>query len=300
MTYVKIPPELAETLAAIVDEGSFDGAAFRLGITQPAVSQRMRSLERLVGQVLLVRSRPVRPTPAGEAVARLARQIAHLEADTVAELGIAEADARTSLPIAVNSDSLSTWFLAPLARLSDRMPVVFDLHRDDQDFTLGLLESGTVLAAVTSREAPIAGCRVTPLGAMRYRPMATAEFHRRWFAAGVTDATLTDAPLVDYDRRDDLQTRWLRARGVDPALPPRHRVPASAEFAEAVLLGLGWGQLLPFQAEEGLADGTLIPLDDSHVEVPLYWQQWNVHSALLDQVAEEVVAHARSVLSPSG
>ena len=295
---MRIPQELAETLTAIVDEGSFDGAAFRLGITQPAVSQRLRSLENLLGQVLLIRSRPVRATKAGEAVVRLARQIAHLEADTVIELGIAEADARTSLPIAVNSDSLSTWFLEPLARLSARLPLVFDLHRDDQDFTVGLLESGTVLAAVTSRETPIAGCRVTPLGAMHYRPMATRDFHRRWFPGGVTDAALALAPLVDFDRRDDLQTRWLRGRGIDPALPPRHRVPASAEFADAVLCGLGWGQLLPFQADAGVAEGSLIPLDDSRIEVPLYWQQWNVRSALLDEVAGEVVAHARTVLFP--
>ncbi len=293
---MKIPAEHARTLAAIVDEGSFDDAARVLGVTQSAVSQRLRALESLVGQVLLVRSRPVRPTPAGEAVVRFARQIAHLEADAAAALGVAGDESRTSLPIAVNSDSLSTWFLPPLARLSARLPVVFDLHRDDQDHTVTLLEEGTVVAAVTSRSAPIAGCRVTPLGAMRYRPMATADFHERFFAAGVTEEALASAPLVDFDRRDDLQTRWLLERGVDPSSPPRHRVPASSEYAEAVRAGLGWGQLLPFQADDMVAAGTLVPLDASHVEVPLYWQQWTLRSALLDDVASEIVDHARGVL----
>ena len=295
---MRIPPELAETLAVIVDEGTLDSAARRLGVTQPAVSQRLRSLESIVGQVLLVRSRPVRLTTAGEAVVRLARQIAHLEADAAAALGIAGDADSTSLPIAVNSDSLSTWFLPPLVRLGERYPVTFDLHRDDQDYTVRLLEEGTVVAAVTSRSSPIAGCRVTPLGAMRYRPMATSGFHRRWFPHGVTTQALENAPLVDFDRRDDLQTRWLLARGVDPAVPPRHRVPASSEFADAVRLGLGWGQLLPFQADDALAAGSLIPLDDSHVEVPLFWQQWTLRSSLLDAVADEIVAHARRVLAP--
>ena len=295
---MQIPPELAETLAVIVDEGTLEAAARRLGVTQPAVSQRLRALENIVGQVLLVRSRPVRPTTAGEAVVRLARQIAHLEADAAMELGLASADARASLPIAVNSDSLSTWFLPPLVRLGDRLPVVFDLHRDDQDHTVGLLEAGTVVAAVTSRATPIAGCRVTPLGAMRYRPVATVDFHARWFPDGVTRDELAVAPLVDYDRRDDLQSRWLLTRGVDPALPPRHRVPASSEFADAVRWGLGWGQLLPFQSDDAVAAGTLVPLDDSVVEVPLFWQQWTLRSALLDAVAEEIVAHARAVLAP--
>lgn len=295
---MRIPPELAETLAVIVDEGTLDAAAGRLGVTQPAVSQRLRALENIVGQVLLVRSRPVRPTEAGQAVIRLARQIAHLEADAASALGLVGGDTRTSVPIAVNSDSLSTWFLAPLVDLSERLPVVFDLHRDDQDYTVGLLEAGTVIAAVTSRSTPIAGCRVTPLGAMRYRPMATPEFHARWFADGVTAEALAHAPLVDFDRRDDLQSRWLVGRGVDPSLPPRHRVPASSEFADAVRWGLGWGQLLPFQSDDEVARGRLIGLDDSHVEVPLYWQQWTLRSTLLDAVADEIVAHARAVLGP--
>lgn len=295
---MKIPPDLAHTLAVLVDEGSFDGAARTLGITQPAVSHRVRTLESLVGQVLLVRARPVRPTPAGEAVIRFARQLLHLEADAAAALGLTGDEARTSVPIAVNSDSLSTWFLPPLATLSARLPVVFDLHRDDQDHTVRLLEEGTVVAAVTSRSTPIAGCRVTPLGAMRYRPMATAAFHERWFPDGVTSDALARAPLVDFDRRDDLQTRWLNARAVATSMPPRHRVPASSEYADAVRAGLGWGQLLPFQADDLLERGLLRPLDDSHVEVPLYWQQWTLRSALLDEVANEIIAHAREVLVP--
>lgn len=293
---MRIPPDHALTLAAVVDEGTMEGAAAVLGISQPAVSQRIRALESLTEQVMLVRSRPVRPTEAGEAVIRYARQLAHVERDAVAALGIGASATRTSLPIAVNSDSLSTWMLPPLVTLAERLAVTFDLHRDDQDFTERLLEQGVVVAAVTSRADPIAGCRVVPLGAMRYTPVATTAFHRRWFADGVTNAALEHAPLVDFDRRDDLQTRWLIGRGVDPAKPPRHRVPASSDFADAITMGLGWGQLLPFQMDEGMAAGRLHALDDAYVEVPLYWQQWNMRSTLLDAVAETVLEHARAVL----
>lgn len=293
---MRIPPENALTLAAVVDEGTMEGAAAVLGITQPAVSQRVRALEALTGQVMLVRSRPVRPTEAGESVIRFARQLAHLERDAIAALGMGNTATRTSLPIAVNSDSLSTWMLPPLVELAERLPVTFDLHRDDQDFTERLLEQGVVVAAVTSRAEPLAGCRVVPLGSMRYTPVATTAFHARWFADGVTRVALERAPLVDFDRRDDLQTRWLIERGVDPAMPPRHRLPASSDFADAIRMGLGWGQLLPFQMDEAIAAGRLHALDDSHVEVPLYWQQWNMRSELLDAVADAVLRHARAVL----
>jgi LysR family transcriptional regulator, chromosome initiation inhibitor len=295
---MRIPFELAETLAAVVDEGTLDAAARRLHVTPSAVSQRIKTLEEQVGRVMLVRAKPARATPAGAAVIRLARQLALLEHDALADLGVDQDGARISIALAVNADSLATWFLEPLARVAARVPVVFDLHRDDQDFTAALLESGTVMAAVTSRAAPVAGCRVVTLGTMRYEAVATPGFVQRWLAGGATPAALAEAPLVDFDRRDDLQTEWLRAQGADAA-PPRHYVPASSDFARAVGLGLGWGLLPRFQSAEGLAAGTLVPLGGAPIDVPLHWQQWNLRSPLLDAVSAELVAEARRVLAPA-
>ena len=291
---MRIPLELAETLATIVDEGTLDAAARRLHITPSAVSQRLKALEEQLGRVLIVRSRPARPTEAGAAVLRLARQVALLEHDAAGALGVDD-DARFRVPLAVNADSLATWFLEPLARVSRRHPVVFDLHRDDQDFTAGLLEAGTVLGAVTSRATPVAGCRVVPLGIMRYEAVATPGFVAAW---GLPDG-LAHAPAVDFDRRDDLQSQWLAARGVDAAAPPRHFVPASSDFARAVRLGLGWGLLPAFQSADALAAGELVPLGGAAVDVPLHWQQWNLHSPLLDAVAAEIIDEAHRVLAPA-
>jgi LysR family transcriptional regulator (chromosome initiation inhibitor) len=295
---MRIPFELAETVAVVVDEGSLDAAARRLRITPSAVSQRIKTLEEQIGRVLLVRSKPARPTEAGAAIVRLARQAALLEHDTIAALGADPAEAgRITVPLAVNADSLATWFLPPLAQLSQRHPVVFELHRDDQDFTAGLLESGTVMGAVTSRATPVAGCRVSALGAMRYEAVATPAFFARWFADGVTPRSLGDAPVVDFDRRDDLQTRWLRTTGADTELPPRHYVPASNDFATAVRLGLGWALLPRFQSQDAMAGGELVTLGGAPVDVPLYWQQWNLRSDLLDAVADAIVAEGRRVLA---
>jgi LysR family transcriptional regulator (chromosome initiation inhibitor) len=296
---MRIPFDLAETVAVVVDEGTFDAAAGRLRITPSAVSQRIKTLEELLGRVVLVRSKPARATEAGTAVIRLARQAALLEHDTLAELGSAPDDgARTTVPLAVNADSLATWFLGPLARLGAQHPVVFELHRDDQDFTAGLLESGTVMGAVTSRATPVAGCRVSTLGAMRYEAVATPSFARRWMPDPGSPGTLAHAPLVDFDRRDDLQTRWLRESGIDETLPARHYVPASSDFATAVRLGLGWALLPRFQSQDALDAGDLVHLGGPPIDVPLYWQQWNLRSSLLDAIADEIVSEGRRVLSP--
>jgi LysR family transcriptional regulator (chromosome initiation inhibitor) len=275
-------------LAATVSAGTLDGAARALHVTPSAISQRLRALETATGRVLLVRTRPVRVTDSGRTLLRLARQVELLAADAAAELG---EGAVTSLPIAVNADSLATWVLPALAPLAGEF--AFDLHRDDQEHTSGLLRDGSVMAAVTADADPVPGCTVTRLGVMRYRPMATAAFAGRWFPEGVTTAALERAPVVVFDRKDDLQHRWLRARGADPAVPPVHFVPASTDYVQAVRLGLGWG-MVPRQQEPA---GELVALDDdgsdhSAVEVVLHWQQWKLRSPALDRVADAVLAAA--------
>ncbi|MFV0372611.1 LysR family transcriptional regulator ArgP [Microbacterium sp.] len=289
---MRVPAELAETLVVVLDEGSMDAAARRLHITPSAVSQRIKALEEQIGRVLLVRAKPVRATAAAHSVIRFARQLRLLEHDAIAALEDVD---RIGMPLAVNADSLSTWMLAPLARVSERRPVVFDLHRDDQDFTAGLLESGTVMAAVTSRETPVAGCRASALGALRYEAVAARSFRDRWFAGGVDVDALARAPVIDFDHRDELQSRWLRGWGVTDG-PPRHRVPASHDFAVGVRLGLGWALLPTLQSTAALRSGELVRLGGAVIDVPLFWQQWNLRSELLDDVAHEVITHARRTL----
>lgn len=296
---MRIDPSLAATVAAVVDEGTLDAAARTLRVTPSAVSQRVKSLEEQLGRVLVVRSRPARATPAGQSVIRLARQQALLEHDALVDLGLDAEDGATrttTMPLAVNADSLSSWFLAPLARLSAQHPVVFDLHRDDQGFTARLLESGTVMAAVTAQAEAVPGCVSTRLGSLRYDAIASPGFVRRWFASGVTTDALGSAPFVDFDRRDDLQQDWLRAQGVDPRDVPRHYVPSSSDFAEAVLLGLGWGVLPAQQTAAALRDGRGVAIGGESIMVDLYWQQWNLRSPLLDAVAAEVAAAASVAL----
>ncbi len=288
---MRIDPELAATVAAVADEGTLDAASRRLRITPSAVSQRLKSLEQQLGRVLVVRSKPVQLTEAGEAVVRLARQVALLEHDALSGLGLDGGGSRISIPLAVNADSMATWFLPPLARLSAVHDIDVDLHRDDQNFTARLLESGTVMAAVTSENEPVAGCSVSSLGVLEYRAMAEPAFARRWFADGVTADALTRAPFVDFDRRDALQHEWLRERGVAHHGVPRHYVPASHDYALAVELGLGWGMVPVLQRSEGL-----VPLGGPTLRVALYWQQWNLRSALLDIIAAEIAAEARRVL----
>jgi LysR family transcriptional regulator (chromosome initiation inhibitor) len=131
---------------------------------------------------------------------------------------------------------------------------------------------------------------------MRYEAVATPSYVERWLR-GDRRAALAVAPLVDFDRRDDLQNEWLTQQGVDSAQPPRHYVPASNDFATAVRLGLGWAMLPRFQSQDALDRGELVLLGGPPVDVALHWQQWNLRSPLLDAIAEAIVAEGRRVLA---
>jgi len=288
-------PHQLQALSAAITEGTFEAAARALHVTPSAISQRVRALETATGRVLLVRTKPVRATPSGETVLRLARQTELLAAETAAELGTA--DGPTTLTVAVSADALATWVLPALAPLAG--DVCFHLLREDESWTSELLRGGAAVAAITAEARPVPGCVVTPLGAMRYRPMASPAFAAKWLADGPTAEALARAPVVVFDRVDRLQHDWLRRRTGEDAAPPTHMVPSSADFARAVRLGLGWGMVMELQLE----DEPHLPLVElvpgASVEVPLFWQQWRMRTASLDRLADAVTAAAREALAPA-
>jgi len=281
--------DLVRTLLAVVDAGTFDAAATVLHVTPSAVSQRIKALEQRTGRVLLVRVRPVRLTPSGEVLVRYGRQLLALDQDLEAALG---EDSVVRMPIAVNADSLATWFLPALQRVPPDLRISFDLHREDQDHTTALLRQGLVMAAVTSSREPVAGCSVRKLGKIRYAAMATRSFVDR-YANGPVRSWLPDAPVVVFDRNDDLQDRFVRTltRGRG-ASGHRHYLPSSEVYVRAIVAGLGWGMVPPQQLQEGLVD--LAP--GRTVDVPLYWQQWKLHSPALTAVADAVAREAEVAL----
>jgi LysR family transcriptional regulator (chromosome initiation inhibitor) len=301
MTTAGLPLDQVRTLLAAVDEGTFEAAAARLHVTPSAVSQRIKALEQRTGRVLLLRSKPVRLTPSGEVVVRFGRQLARLEQDAAAEIGMSGAPGPTTLPVAVNSDSLATWFLPALAETASTLDVCFDLHRDDQDHTALLLRQGRVMAAVTSSHEPVQGCSVRPLGRMTYRAYAAPAFAERYLAGGPLAELLPAAPMVVFDRKDDIQDGFLRrlAPGRPTGGQPRTYVPASESFVAAVAAGLGWGMVPEAQAEPHCSAGALADLaEDRAMDVPLYWQQWKLDSPPLAALAAAVTRAAAASLAP--
>jgi len=284
-------PGQLDALVAIAEHGSFEAAARELHITPSAVSQRIRALEAAAGQVLVSRGAPCRPTPHGERLVRLGRQTRLLYDEASAALA---APATVELPVAVNADSLATWFRDVLAAAAAWDATAVRVHVDDQAYSHKLLRSGDVLAAVTSDRDAVQGCSVEPLGSLRYVPAATPAFADRWRRGHAPDWTAM--PVVVFNDKDELQWDMLRRRGTGQAPPVAHRVPSSADFLEAVRVGLGWGMVPEPQARDDLAAGRLAVLSADVVDVPLFWQRWRLDSPRLATLTGAVRAAARKHL----
>ena len=287
------PAQLA-ALAAVVDHGTFEAAARALHVTPSAVSQRIRALETALGRVVVQRTTPCRPTEAGEGVLRLARQSQLLHDELRTSLQDAR-DRPVDLPVAVNADSLATWFRATVAEVAGWTDVALRVHVEDQAWSADLLRRGTVLAAITSEAGAVQGCSTEPLGVLRYRPAAAPALADRWRRGGAPD--WARMPVVVFNDKDTLQHDLLAARGAEPAVV--HRVPTSADFHEAVRLGLGWGMVPEPQLGPDLADGRLVLLAArTRVDVPLHWQRWRIDSPVLARLSSAVRAAAQAQLRP--
>lgn len=278
-------------LVAIVDEGSFEGAAYVLGVTPSAISQRIKAMETAVGHVVVRRGAPCTPTDAGAALLRMARQIQVIEAETRTLLG-SGGNARSVTPVAVNADSLATWFVPVLGEAAGWEDTALDLHVEDQDHSSRLLRQGDVIGAVTSDPTPVSGCRAEMLGHMRYLPVAVPALRDRFSRHGRTD--FTRLPVLQFNVKDELQHRFLSGSLVSGdrspgELPPKHVIPSSEAFLAALKAGLGWGMIPELQLKTELRDGALVLLkEDAHQDVPLYWQMWTLDSDRLNRISDAI------------
>jgi LysR family transcriptional regulator (chromosome initiation inhibitor) len=304
-----------DALAAVAEHGSFGAAARALSLTLAAVSLRIKSLEDALGQRLLVRGKTLRLTPAGQQLLGHVKQVRLMEADVLAGLrgGAATTSGRAaplqSLSVAVNADSLASWFLPGVAGALAKHRLLLDIVIDDQDHTHDALKSGDVAGCVTTLAQPMRGCVAEPLGLMRYRCVAAPALVASWRgkAGQVVPQRLLASPAIIFNRKDGLQDMFLAQHfGLTDVRYPRHFVPAVDAFKAAIELGMGWGMVLEQQWNEhafaqGLAEPTNPPpleevLPGASVDIALYWQHWAREPALAQRLTTAVKAAAQRLI----
>ncbi|MCW5254862.1 LysR family transcriptional regulator ArgP [Verminephrobacter aporrectodeae subsp. tuberculatae] len=297
-------PVALECLAAIVEEGGFERAAQRLNVTQSAVSQRLRALEAQVGSVLIVRSRPLRPTPAGRLLLKHTQQQRLLRADLERDLqeltphtpdGTRE-DERIS--IAINADSIATWAMGALHDLV-RQHLPLEIIVDDQDFTQEWLRSGQVLGCVTTLEQALRGCKMLPLGAMHYVAVASTDYAQQHLPQGLTPHNFREVSFLSFNRKDDMAAEFVaRAFGLHRVALKHLFVPGSEAQMRAVAAGWAVGVVPELLARDPIANGSMVDLAPGRsLPIQLYWHCWNLESELLDTLSRALMRAATRSLS---
>jgi LysR family transcriptional regulator (chromosome initiation inhibitor) len=288
-------------VAAVAREGSFERAAVVLGVTPSAVSQRVKGLEERVGAILLTRGVPCRPTEIGIKLCAHVEQVRLLESEVIGDLpGLAgSAMEPSTVRVAVNADSVSTWFPQAAAAFAAETGAMLDLVLEDEAHTADRLRSGEVLAAVTADPAPVPGCKTYPLGTIDYLATASPAYMARVFAGGVRAESLRSAPILRFDRRDQLQARWAREAWNVEISPPTHWAPSTPGMLDMTLAGLGWATTPDVLAAPHLAAGRLVELPPGRrVSVSLYWQRSRLSARLLDRLTHAVRTTAARTLRP--
>lgn len=296
-----LDPRQTTAVRAVIETGSFEQAAARLNLTPSAVSQRVRALETRLGSPLIVRTRPCRATPMGQRLLQYLRRTALLEDDFASDLAGAN-EALLKVAVAVNADTLSTWFFPALSEILLRENVLLDLTVDDQDHTHALLASGLAIGCITTESASMRGCFAERLGAMRYRLVASTAFVERWFPQGLTREAARRAPVILSSRKDALQARFLETRfGLPPDSYPCHYVPAPIPRYMAIQRGLAYGMVPELEFGEAVERGELVDLAPKQpTDVELYWHAWKVQSPRLEKLSARIVELGRAALGAAG
>ncbi len=290
-----------EAFATVAEEGSFERAAAKLCVTRGAISQRVKVLEESLATLLLVRDRPITLTPAGEVLLRHVKALRLIENATLNTLMPSpRAHLPLSLAIAVNADSLATWFPLVLRRILPNPQTVIEVVSDDQDHTAVRLSRGEVIGCITTEAKPTVGFVSEPLGAMTYRCCATPVYAQAHFPDGMGVTGVLGATAVLFDRKDALHDDFLHRRfGFGIERYARHYLPSPAALLEAIELGTGYGLVPAAQCDRLIASGTLVDLSpDTPMPVNLHWHHWEQEPEAAQAITDLIVDVARRHLDP--
>ncbi len=290
--------KLLEALAVVIQEGGFDKAARYLHLTQSAVSQRIKQLEEQSRQVVIARTTPPTATAAGQQMIKHYLQVKRLEDDLFNALIPSEREEFVSLAVGTNRDCLSTWLHQAVSPFLLKRNVVLEFRAADQEQTHKLLKDGDVIGCISVKDQPMQGCRVEYLGWMNYHLVATENFADQWFSQGVNTESVSRAPLILFDRKDEMYLQFFRLFLDEiPRRPPIHYVPSTKTYADFIDSGLAYGLLPEQESKSRLESGKLINLcPDQTLHVKLYWHCWNLKSNLLEDMTRQLLNHAKNLL----
>ncbi|MDB4837695.1 ArgP/LysG family DNA-binding transcriptional regulator [Marinomonas sp.] len=296
------------SLHAVLMFQSFDKAANYLNLTQSAVSQNIKRLEHRCGRPLLIRARPVVATPLGE------KMLAHFNKVSMLEDGLQNdlngGVASQPISIAINNDSLATWFTQVMEQFSKQQNTKLHIKAADQAHTRQLLQKGEVIACLSDIGSPVSGGGSSFLGNMHYELVATQDFIDNYINNSIDNhiannlrdslevkAIIQSRALV-YDEHDELWSRYQsECLNIQADTRNSHWYPSSHGFVELVMGGTVCALVPSIQIQDQLKENALVSLfPDKKLALPLYWHWYKLNSPVLDQLTNVIRTVTKNTL----
>lgn len=291
--------KLLHALSIVIKQQSFEKAADVLCISQPAVSQRIKQLEQLVAQPVLIRAQPIVATELGKKLLSHYHQVQQLEAELLPEILLEQPNSTLTVNLATNADSLATWLISALTPLINQHPIELNLIVADESRTLDKLKDGEVFGAISLNDKAVSGCEVTQLGTMEYILVASPEFKQRYFSNGINQHSLQYAPGAAFDQKDDMHIKFIEQHfGLKGGSYPCHTVRSSEAFVELVKQGAAYSLIPELQIKNELNSGEIINiLPNITLTQALYWHRWSLVKGVYKQISEAIMNTGKATLN---
>ncbi len=290
--------KLLNALRAIIETQSFELAAKQLYISQSAISQRIKLLEENVGQPILIRSQPIELTRVGEQLLSHYKKVQQLESELLPELLPDSPIKPMKISLAVNADSLATWFIKAVTPILKKHLIELNLVIELEERTIDKLRSGEAIGAVTTVKEPLKGYRSFEIGKMNYCLVSSVSFKQKYFNEGVNNISLKMAPAISYDHKDDMHVRYISKHfDISPSEYYCHRVRSSEAFVEMAKQGVAYCLLPELQIQNELACGELVKLcPEKQLIETLYWHSWVLVKGINKKLSQEIISVGRALL----
>jgi LysR family transcriptional regulator, chromosome initiation inhibitor len=296
---MQLDPKQLTAFQRCIECGNLTLAAQSLNLTLAAVSLRVTALENALGKKLLIRGKTTHATIAGKALLAHIQQASSLENEFLSSFNPLSKKPQT-LRVAVNADSLASWFLPAILATLQKRQILMQTVVDDQEHTHEWLSSGEVIGCVSALAEPLNGCMAEPIGKMRYRclssPTLAQSIKKDKRSASIHD--LLEHPAVCFNRKDGLQDEFIRQYfGVRHANYPKHYFPAVDAYHFALLHSIGWGMQADIQYPRDLKERCLVDLfPGKSIDVPLYWHHWKKQGQDAEHLTAAMKSHAVKLL----
>ncbi|WP_348666653.1 LysR family transcriptional regulator ArgP [Arsenophonus symbiont of Ornithomya chloropus] len=285
-----------QALDTVIHERGFERAAKKLCITQSAVSQRIKQLENLFGQPLLLRTIPPKPTIEGQKLLGLLHQVQLLEKEWLDDAN--NINKPLLLSVAINADSLATWFLPALHSVLHDNSIRLNIKIEDETKTHECLRKGEVIGAISIQSESLPGCLINQLGALDYLFVAAPTFAKRYFPSGVTKTSLLKAPAVAFDHLDDIHQSFIQENfKLSPGSVPCHIVSTSEAFVQLAKQGSTCCMIPHLQIIKELNSGELINLTPGiYQRRMLYWHRFSPEMKITKKISDALIKTAKKIL----